>query len=372
VESADVVVVGGGIVGVSTALFLAEAGVQSVLVLERETVGAGATGRAAGVMLLQGDAEDALGLQLEAVRLHRQFHAEWGTELAEHGSLLVWCSPEAAARARELEPLHRRLGIALELLSPDETRARFPYLATDDVVLATLSPRDPWAPPLATVQKIAEAARARGVTIREHCEVRGIDVEAGRIRRVRVRGGAVATPVLVNAAGAWARLVGEMAGIRIPVSPRKRQVFMVDPPGAVPPGSPIIMEEEQDFYCKSRAEGLIMVRGQPPGETLEAAVEWGYLDEVLEAAERRIPALRGAPITGAWAGIRPMPADGRPLLGPVPGVEGCFVAGGFGGQGFTRGPLAGRLLAELITTGRPSLDLSPYRVDRFSAAGRTR
>ncbi len=371
-DTADIVIVGGGIVGTSTAFFLAASGVQNVLLLERDVVGAGATGRATGVMLLQGEAEEGLRLQLEAIRIHRQYQPEWGTDLAAHGSLLLWCSPEEAARARQLEPLHARLGISLELLSPAEIGARFPYLATDDVALGTFSAADVWATPGLTVQKIAEAARARGVVIREHAEVTGIDLDAGRVQRVRTRGAAVATAVVVNAAGAWARAVGAMAGARIPVSPRKRQVFVLDRPESVPSVSPFIMEPGKDFYCKSRPEGLIIVQGQTRGETLDATVEWGYLDEALGCAERRLPALRAAPITGAWAGIRPMPPDGRPLLGPVPGIEGYFVAAGFGGQGFTRGPLAGRVLAELITTGRSSLDVSPYRVDRLAHAGRGR
>lgn len=365
--NADVVIIGGGIVGVSAAYFLAEAGVRSVMVLERSTVGAGASGRAAGGMLLQGDSEDRLGFQLEGIRIHRRFQAELGTDLQEHGSLLLWCSPEEAASARTLLPLHARLGISLEVLTPEETHARFPYLATDDVVLATYSARDPWATPLPTVQRIADAARARGGVIREHCEVTGIEVgPAGRVEGVMTREGAVSTPIVVNAAGAWARAVGQMAGVRIPVAPRKRQVFVIDPQGILPPETPFIMEEGKDFYCKRRREGLIMVQGQSRGETVETAVEWGYLDEALGSTLHRIPALRDAPITGAWAGIRPIPQDGRPFLGPAPGLDGYFVAGGFGGQGFTQGPLAGRLIAELIVTGRASLDLSPYRLDRLA------
>lgn len=362
---ADVAVIGGGIVGLSTAYFLADAGVGRVVVLERDTVGSGATGRAAGGILLQGESEEALRWQLESLALHERFREELGTDLEEHGSLLLWCTPEGAVRARELLPLHRSVGIPVEPLEPEEVRSRFPYVAIDGVVLGTFSPRDPWATPLATVQRLAAAARARGVEIREHCEVVGLEVASGRVQRVLTTRGALPTSTVVNAAGAWARRIGEMVGVQIPVSPRKRQVFVLDPGDSMPPKTPFIMEAERDYYCKRRSEGLLMVCGQTEGETLEAVVEWGYLDLALEPTERRIPGVRGRPIVTAWAGIRPMSPDGRPLLGAVPGVEGFFVAGGFGGQGFARGPLAGRLIADLIVTGRPSLDLRPFRVDRF-------
>ena len=363
-ETADAVVIGGGIVGVSTAFFLAEAGVRDVLVLERSTVGAGASGRAAGMMLLQGDSEQRLRFQLESIRIHRRFRDELGTDLQEQGSLLLWCSAEAAARARALEPVHEGLGISLEFLSPEEVHARFPYLSADDIALGTFSGSDLWATPLATVKRIAEAARARGVRIREHCEVTGVEMADGRVQAVLAGRAAVHTPVIVNAAGGWARHVAELVGVPLPITPRKRQVFVLDPTGTLAPGTPFIMEGEKDFYCKVRAEGLLMVQGQTEGETYETAVEWGYLDDALGSTVHRIPALRQAPITGAWAGIRPISVDGAPFLGPVPGLDGCFVAGGFGGQGFTQGPLAGRLIAEVITVGHASMDLSPYRVDR--------
>lgn len=367
-ETADVVVVGAGIVGVSTAYFLARAGVHGVLVLERDTVAAGATGRAAGTMLLQDDAEDVLRFQLEGIRVHRQFQAEWGTDLAERGSLWLWCTPEDAARARALEPLHARLGIGLELLSPEEARARFPYLAVGDVALATWSAHDVWTAPDQTARRIADAARALGATIREHCEVIGIEIEGGRVQRVRTRDGVVATPVIVNAAGAGARLVCEMVGLRISVSPRKRQAFILDAAGVVPSDSPAIVERRKDLYCESRADGLIVVQGQTAGETLETAVEWGYLDDALDAAQHRIPGLRAAPIAGGWAGIRAMSADGRPFLGAAPGVDGYFVAGALGDRGIAVGALVGEVLADLITTGRSRIDLDPYRVGRVPPA----
>ena len=176
----------------------------------------------------------------------------------------------------------------------------------------------------------------------------------------------------MNAAGAWAGRVGEWSGLRIPVAPRKRQVFVLDPQGTLPADAPFIMEGGNDYYCKVRPEGLIMVCGQTRGETLDPTVEWGYLDEALEPTRRRIPTLRLAPVTGAWAGIRPMSPDGQPVIGTVPGLDGYVVAGGLGGQGFARGPLVGQLVSELVTTGRSHLDLEPYLPDRFGREPRGR
>jgi sarcosine oxidase subunit beta len=363
-SSADVVVVGGGIVGVSTAYFLSCAGVRDVVVLEQGAVGGGATGRAAGVMLVQADSDAGLRFQLEAIAVHRRLRDEAGTDLRPSGSLLLWRSAEAAAAARGRCAFHAEQGVRIDVLHPDDLRREFPYLATADVAAGTYSTADQWAAPLATVQRLAEAARARGVVIRESCRVTDIETDGRRVKRVVTQDGGVAAGAVVNAAGAWARDLGELNGVRLPVSPRKRQVFVLAPPPELPPESAFIMEEEDDFYCKTRAEGLIMVCGQPPGETLETDVEWGYLDEALSRTERRVPGARAMPVVGAWAGIRPISPDGRPFIGAAPGLDGYYIAGGFGGQGFTRGPLAGRLIAELITTGQASIDLSPYRPDR--------
>lgn len=370
--TADVVVIGGGIVGISAAYFLAEAGVRDVVVLEQDTVGAGATGRAAGVMLVQSGTETDLRFQLEAIAVHRRFQGEIGTDLRATGSLLLWRSPGDAQAARDRIAFHAACGIAVDALGPDDLRREFPYLASDDVALGTRTTSDQWATPLATVQRLAEAVRSRGVVIREGCRVVDIETDGTRVQRVVTQNGGVAAGRVINAAGAWARDLGELNGVRLPVSPRKRQVFVLQPPAGVPPDSPFIMEEDDDFYCKTRAEGLIMVCGQPPGETLDAVVEWGYLDDALSRTERRIPAARSMPIVGAWAGIRPVSPDGRPSIGAVPGLEGYYVAGGFGGQGFTQGPLGGRLVAELIATGQPSLDLTPFRPDRGVRPSRSR
>jgi glycine/D-amino acid oxidase-like deaminating enzyme len=370
--SADVVIIGGGIVGISAAYFLVEAGVRDVVVLEQATVGAGATGRAAGVMLVQSGSDADLAFQLAAIAVHRRFHEEVGTDLRASGSLLLWRSAGEAQAARHRLGFHADRGITVEALGPDELRREFPYLAADDVVLGTHTTADQWATPLATVRRLAGAARDRGVVIREGSRVVDVETDGHRVQRVVTQDGGVAAGSVINAAGAWARDLGELNGVRLPVSPRKRQVFVLEPPPGVPSDSVFIMEEAEDFYCKTRAEGLIMVCGQPPGETFDDVVEWGYLDDALSRTERRIPAARSMPIVAAWAGIRPVSPDGKPSLGPAPDLEGYYVAGGFGGQGFTQGPLGGRLVAELITTGRPSLDLTSFRPDRAVRPSRSR
>jgi sarcosine oxidase subunit beta len=370
--TADVVIIGGGIVGIATAYFLADAGVRDVVVLEQATVGAGATGRAAGVMLVQAGSEAALRLQLDAIAVHRRLRDEIGTDLRESGSLLLWRSPEAAQAARTHLAFHAACGIEVEALGPEDLRRRFPYLAVDDVALGTHTTVDAWATPLATVSQLADAARRRGVVVREGCRVTDVETDGKRVQRVVTEDGGIPAGTVVNAAGAWARELAELNGVRLSISPRKRQVFVVAAPSDMPADSPFILEEEADFYCKTRAEGLIMVCGQPPGETLDTSVEWGYLEAALSRTERRIPSARSQAITGAWAGIRPISPDGRPFLGAAPDLQGYYVAGGFGGQGFTQGPLGGRLIAELITAGQPSVDLMPYRPDRVAQGSRAR
>jgi sarcosine oxidase subunit beta len=186
---------------------------------------------------------------------------------------------------------------------------------------------------------------------------------------VKTSRGAIATPVVVNAAGPHARLVGRLAGVDVPVDPYRRHIFIAqDFTRAVPPNRIMVIDFETTFYFHREGGGVLFGMGDPKEPAgFDTTVRWDFLPQVIEVAMRRLPALEDASISHAWAGLYEMSPDANPLIGPAPGLEGFYVINGFSGHGFQHSPAAGRILADLITGGDPHIDVTPFAPDRFRA-----
>jgi sarcosine oxidase subunit beta len=228
---------------------------------------------------------------------------------------------------------------------------------------------DGHASPNDVVQAYAAQARARGVRVLEDTPVTGIVVERGRVAGVRTPAGAIATRLVVNAAGPWAPLVGRMAGLELPVDPRRRHIFVTDAFDGIRHPLPLVTDTGSGFYCRSEQGAILMSPGDVGEITeYEARVDWSALEQTVEKAVRRIPALERAQIRHAWAGLRPLTPDGRAVLDWAPGVEGLFLAVGFCGHGFQHSPAVGETVAELLLDGRSTLDIHDLRLGRFGPA----
>jgi sarcosine oxidase subunit beta len=196
--------------------------------------------------------------------------------------------------------------------------------------------------------------------------VTGIVVERGRVAGVETPAGTIATPLVVNAAGPWAPLVGRMAGLTLPVDPRRRHIFVTDAFDGIRHPLPLVTDTGSGFYCRSEQGAILMSPGDIGERTeYEAHVDWGALEQTVEKAVRRIPALEAAQVRHAWAGLRPLTPDGRAILDWAPGVEGLFLAVGFCGHGFQHSPAVGETVAELLLDGRSTLDIGDLRLGRF-------
>jgi sarcosine oxidase subunit beta len=178
--------------------------------------------------------------------------------------------------------------------------------------------------------------------------------------------------VVVNAAGPYARLIGKMADADVPVDPFRRHIFIAQTSGGVPPNRIMVIDFESTFYFHREGAGLLFGMGEP-GEspTFDTTVQWDFLPKVVDVAVRRLPALRDASISHAWAGLYEVTPDANPLIGRAPAVEGLYLIAGFSGHGFQHSPAAGRILADIITGRDPGLDLAPFAPDRFSRTGTT-
>ncbi len=370
-RGAEIVIIGGGIVGLSIAYHMAVRGCGDVCVLERGEIGQGATAKATGGVRQQFSSEINIRLSRESVKRFERFEEEMGAsaDFRQVGYLFLASSEEDWAQLQESASLQRCLGGSVELLTPEEARRLVRGLRIDDLRGASFCGTDGIADPHVVLQAFASQARRLGVRVLEGQEVTGIHLDGARVRGVQVRGGdSIAADVVVNAAGVHSREVGRMAGVEIPVEPHHRQVFVAESLAELPGPIPLTVDLHSGNYVHVERNGCIVLGGGDHGDRrgFDERLDWSLLPRLIDAVTHRLPALEGARITRGWAGLREMTPDELAIVGPVPGVGGFFVAAGFSGHGFMHAPAIGKLMAELILDGRAStIDVSALSLDRF-------
>jgi sarcosine oxidase subunit beta len=368
-DSAEVVVVGGGIMGCSVAYYLARRGCMDVVILERDRLAEASTSLSAGGIRQQFSHPANVRLSQESVRVFERFRETFGAEIEFHqvGYLFLATSEAVWADLRAGVEVQQGLQVPVEVLTPEQIARRWPYLAVDDVVGGTFCPEDGYADPYSVAMAYAAAGRRLGVRIEDKTPVTDVLVEAGRVVGVRTPQGVVWAPVVVNAAGAWAAQVGALAGVDLPIQPHRRQVFVTDAFAPIPKPVPMIIDFDASFYFRGEGPGILMGmtdKDEPP--SFNTHVDWGFLEKVVDQAVRRAPILEDVRILRGWGGLYAITPDDNPILGRVPEVEGFVVVAGFSGHGFQQGPAVGRLMADLILDGQTDLDLGPFALGRFA------
>jgi sarcosine oxidase subunit beta len=366
----DVVIVGGGVIGMSVAMHLARAGCTNVVVLERGTLGCGSSSKGVGGFRQQFDTE--INVRMSQISLPTLLAFGDQIDVQQHGYLYLALSAESLKRVEARARQQQHWGVPVELLDHDEVARRWPFLHGDDVHGAAFCAADGYARPPLAVQAYAREAQRMGGQIIEHAEVTGVETSGhGAARRVvAVHAGdrRIATDWLVNAAGPHAAVVAAMAGVTLLVSPLKRQVFSTAPCPSVPRTAPLTIDETTGFHFRPDGEAVLLAMAD--GEQLGAedfALDHAFGAEVLRHARHRLPALKQVGLADGRAGLYEMTPDAHPVLGPVPGLQGFVCACGFSGHGFMHSPAAGMLVAEYITTGQAtSLDIAPLSIARFA------
>ena len=371
-QTADAVVVGGGVMGASTAYHLAGRGVKDVVLLEREPfLGQMSTGRCAGGIRHQFSTEINVRLSIESIGMLERFPDELGQDVGLKlcGYLFLLTREEDLPTFRDNVALQHRLGIDTRWLEPDDCAELVPELDLEGVLAGTIYDRDGLADPSGVVQGYASGARRLGVTILTETPVSGIRVDGGRIRAVDTPAGSIETPVVVNACGAWAPDLGKMVGVDIPIEPIRRQVVVTAPIPDLRPDFPFVIFFADSLYFHREGPGILTGQSnneETPGFKLD--VDQGWEARHVEAAVRRFPRLGDAGFLTSWAGLYEVTPDAHPILGRVAQLEGFHVMAGFSGHGFMHGPVAGLLMAEEILDGRAStVDIDPFRLDRFTS-----
>ena len=370
-SSAQVVVIGGGVMGASTAYHLALRGVRDVVLLESQSFfGQGATGKCAGGIRYQFSTAINVRLSQLSLPMLVRFEEETGQpiDLRWPGYMLLATTEDNVAEFRRNVALQHSLGVPTEWLTGDEVRRRVPQLAADDVLAATYHSGDGLADPNGVVAGYISAGRRLGVKAYNDAPVTGIEVENGRVMAVNTPLGRLACETVVNAAGPWAALISDMAGVSLPIVPVRRQMLTTAPLPDLPPDFPFVIDFARSLYFHREGEGLLTGMSNPyqaPGfdESIDDAWELTH----MEAAVARLPLLANARLQAHWAGLYEVTPDAHPIIGRIPELDNFIVVAGYSGHGFMHGPIAGLLVAEIILDGRAhTLDISELGYERFA------
>jgi sarcosine oxidase subunit beta len=367
--SADVVVIGAGIMGCSVAYHLAARGVTDVVVLERSQIASGSTADAAGGIRLQFSTETNIRLSQISLEYWEQFEERFGVDigLRQQGYLFLLTSEEEAQAFRRNLALQQSLGVPARWVTPADIRELCPVVVTDDLVGGTFCPRDGWADTSTSTMGFAQAARRLGVRIVTRTPVTGIDVAGDRVKGVRAGDTRIATGLVICCAGPQTRAIGQLAGLDIPILPYRRMSFVTGPFDLIPQTVPMTIEFARSLYFHPEGPGFLFgMTNQHEPSSENRTVDPDWLVITVEALAERAPAFEQAPVLRGWAGSYEVTPDDNPLIGFVPEVAGFVVAAGFSGHGFMQGPAIGLSVAELILDGRTtSVDLSGFRPSRF-------
>ena len=368
-KSAQIVIIGGGVMGASTAYHLAQAGAKDVLLLERTAhLEDSATSRCAGGVRYQFATEVNIQLSKVSLPMLERFKDEIGIDplYRQCGYFFVLTEHSDVEAFKVNVALQRTLGVETEWLDGDEVRHRLPLMQFQDALAGTLHEKDGLADPSSVNMGYLDRARDLGVLELMETEVVGIDIENGHVAGVETNQGHVACEHVVNAAGPWAGEVGSYAGLEIPIQPIRRQMVTTTPLPAIPDDFPFVIDFAQSLYFHREGEGLLTGmsnREQEPGFDQRLDDDWEA--NALEAAMDRLPLLQTAGRLSGWAGLYEVTPDAHPIFGPT-SVDGFWIVAGFSGHGLMHGPVAGKLMSEFILEGHAStVDVSMLDLARF-------
>lgn len=369
-STADAVIIGAGIMGCAIAHALAEGGMTDVVVLEKDAIGRGATADAAGGIRQQFSTETNVLLATYSVRVWERFKETFDQDINLHqqGYLFLLTDPAEEPVFRANLALQNRLGVPSRWVTPDEIRELNPHVVMDDVFGGSFCPEDGWVDTYAATAGYAKAARKLGVEIHEESPVTGIRIEQGRVTGVESGGHTIATPLAVICAGPQTRLVGNLAGVEVPVDPYRRMSFITEPFNALPSTLPMTIDFASGLYFHPESGGFLFGmadRNEPT--SFNKAVDNEWMIRTVEALVERAPAFEDANVMRGWAGFYEITPDDNPVLGFVGEPDGLAVAAGFSGHGFMQGPAIGACMAELILDGAAkTVDISAFRPTRFA------
>lgn len=381
VETSDVIVIGGGVAGLSTAMHLALRGCK-VVVLERERIGNGSTGRAAGLLgQLRGNAEHTRML-MDGVKIVKELEEKANVEIfVQTGSLRIAESEDRAGEIAALVKMGKSIGFNIDHMPVEEVAKRLPYMRTDDLLDACYSPTDGHLQPAELVSAYVKVGREKGVEYKANSPVTEILVASDVVYGVKTKEGEYHAPVVVNAGGPWSYVNAEMAKAVLPTTAIGHYYLTTRPDPAHPVDrlSPAIRNRQLRIYARPESGGLIVgiYEAEPdqfdmkklPADfdmsAMKASQASLHVAILLDAAQQRYPWINQRTPMTITTGIMTFTPDGRPFCGKMPNLDGLFHCAGFSGHGIVQSPTIGVIMAELILDGKSTYDVSSIDADRY-------
>jgi len=372
-KHADAVVIGGGIHGCSVAYHLAKKGMGDVVLVEKDYLAACGTGRSAAGIRHQFGTEVNVRLSAASLAMMETLSEDLdyahGIELLQKGYLmLAYGRPELETFTRNVALQHRIIAdCKTVMMTPEQIHELNPHLNLDGVLGGSFNPRDGHASPWHTTQAFAEAAARLGVEINTRTEVTGIRLDGDRVGGVVTTRGEILTDTVVDCAGPFGAVVSRMAGVDLPLTPQRHQILVTEPVAEVVPM--MVISYTHGTYFKQTPHGsILMGYGDPAHEVigLEQDASWQFLVEVARKITYHMPILENVRVVRQWAGLYDMTPDSQAILGGVPEVRGFYLDVGWSGHGFMLGPIAGKVLSEIIVGEEPTVDVDDFRYARFA------
>jgi len=366
---AEITIIGGGIIGVSIAYYLAKLGAPEVLLLEKGLMGEGATGKCAGGIRTQFSTEINIRFSQLSFEVFKGFETEFGVDPEFHPVGYLFLATREAHRAI-LESMAQKmvqLGLDIDILDQVDIAKRWPFIRVDDLLGASYTGSDGFAGPYEILQGFAKGARRLGAILKEGIEVTDIHTHKGSVQAVETsEGKKITTSVVINAAGPYASRIADMVNLDLPVCPYRRQIFFTDAFEVLPTHIPVTIDLGNAWYMRREGKGLLLAGPQDEKSSFNEQVDFEAREWAAAHALHRVPTLKTARIVRGWAGLYDISPDHHAIIGSFPEIKGFVCANGFSGHGFQHSPAAGMLVAELVLKGQTeTLDITPLRPTRF-------
>ena len=370
-KKADAVIIGGGIIGVAVAFYLARENFGEIVLVEKQAVlGAEATSKAAGGIRAQFSTKVNVQMSMLSEKIFARFEDETGHPALfdQVGYMFLLEHPADIEAFEKAHALQKSLGLPVQMLTPEEIAEVAPHVNLNGIKKATFCKDDGLGDPHEFLTGYEKGARARGVEIMTDCDVTGIEVQGETITTVRTSRGDISTPTVINCAGPFAKLIGAMAGIDVKVEPIRRQIVTTGPLEFVKPEFPMVVSVGSGLYCHKESQGMLLGwADRAVAPSFDVSVDPDYTDTILEKALDLIPQLEEAEIANQWAGLYEVTPDHHAIIGFEPKLRGLLHCAGFSGHGFMQAPAAGLVTAELLCGKKPTIDISALNPARFGS-----